>query len=675
VAAIVLVALWAYSPFSEFSFNPYDLGLLAYGGLRVLDGFVPYAEMHTPYGPAQFYIRALLFLVFGTNIETVELESLIIEVVLVATIYWTLRGCASRVFALLLTLVIGTLAPAFYQPPLALVGMVFAVGCMTRYSRHQHAGWLVGVGVSTGIVGATRWDFGFYCVAVFAVTLVSLPLVRRVAALPGQTSGSLRMLVRHLLLLLVSAMLAALPFYAPALLTDPWAILRSIGIAAGVHDYRVLPWPDLANLVDVARGRLTALQYLDLASNSLPAYAFFFLGPLNAIAVLISLLGRSSAKPSVPLLVHTQITTLLGACLLVYADSRPDLGHTLPSTMFMLLSLPLILWLGSRFPGVVPLRTLVPRWGILVVTLLILVPTLLLGIRGITSRESLPQENFFTAPTLAGLSNDPPDGRNGKRKAKNYNALVDYIKENTKPDEFIFSGSVRHDKISVNDVLIFFASERHAGYRDFHMDPGSTTRQDIQQQIIRDLERNDVRLVVLADLGLPQEPNKSSESSGVTDLDDYIHANYTVRERFGQYFVLTARETTDTCGGESVGDEYGSVDEVVNPATEGSEVEPDGQVRIQGRMATPAGSSPTDRIEVKVEGQQTIAPVIQCIPSEEVAEDSGQSARHSEWQVTVDLRDLEVEGPIVDVDVEAVDRDGGRHTLQKDPGLELRLAP
>ncbi len=680
VVVIVLVALWVYSPSSEIYFNPYDLGIASYGGLRVLDGFVPYAEMHTPYGPAQFYILALFFLLFGTSIDTMELESLIVKVVLVAMVYWTLRGCVSRVFALLLTLVVGTLIPIFFQPPLALVGMVFAVGCMTRYSHRQHAGWLVGAGISIGIAGATRWDFGFYCTVVSAVALVSLPLVRRLAAaLPDQEvpAVSLRGLVRHLLVLAVSATLVALPFYAPALLTDPWAIFRSIRITLGTHDYRTLPWPDLPNLVGVARGELTVSQYLDLASTSFPAYAFFFLGPLNVIAVLISLWGRPSARPSAPLLVYTYVTTLLGACLLIYADSRPDFGHTLPSAMFMLLSLPLILWLGTRLPGVVPLRTLVPHWGILIVTLLILVPTLLFGIRTLGNRDaSLPQKNLYTSPTLAGLSKAPTDERrSAKKSARNYDALVDYIRENTTSDEFIYSGNVRHDKLFVNDVLIYFASERHAGVRDYHMDPGSTTRQDIQQQIIRDLKSNDVRLVVLADLGLPQEPNKSSESSGVTDLDDYIHTNYTVRERFGQYFVLTAREPTDTCGGEPVGDEYGSVVEVVDTATGGSEVKRDGQVLIQGWAATPAGSPPTGRIEVKVEGQQVVAPVIQCIPREEIAENYGQSARHSGWQVTADLRDLEVEDPIVNVDVEAVDRDGGRHSLQKDPGLELRLAP
>ncbi len=57
---------------------------------------------------------------------------------------------------------------------------------------------------------------------------------------------------------------------------------------------------------------------------------------------------------------HTLVTTILGACLLIYVDSRPQFGHMLPSMMFMLLSLPLIFWLGLRSLGAVPHRALVP---------------------------------------------------------------------------------------------------------------------------------------------------------------------------------------------------------------------------------------------------------------------------------------------------------------------------
>ncbi len=682
-ATIALVSLWLHSPPYRIHFNVYDLGIAAYGGFRVLDGFIPYTEMHIIYGSAQYYMRALLFDLLGTSIETMKLEQLIAAIFAAVAIYWALRGCTGRAVAVVLSFIIPTLflgaLPVVFP---ALVGMFVAVGCMTRYSRRPSSGWLVALGSSIGVVGAFRWDFGFYCIVVFVIALASLPSIRRLATPPGEVSDSVQVHVRHFLLLLASAVLATLPFYAPTLLTDPLAIYRSIGLALDTHGYRSLPWPDVPSLVDLAYGEVTVSQYLDLLSNSFPAYSFFFICPLNVIAALLSLRRGSQVRPSMPLLVHTQVTTLLGASLIVYASARADLGHTLPATAFTLFSLPLVLWFGSRSIGrpiseigEASLRALILRWGVLVLVLLILTPTFLMGIRRVESRSAPPpQEALYTAPTLAGLY---PPPRNGPPVPREYNALVDYIKENTAPDEFIFSGNFRHDKLFVNDVLIYFASERHAGTRDYQMDPGSTTRRDVQQQIISDLERNDVRMVVLRNAPPPTEPNKSAESSGVTDLDDYIKDNYVVQEQFGQYSVLTNGKSTDSyCASSDGSVGYGFVD-VIKPLTGGSEVEPNGQIDIGGWAATPAGSSPIERVEVNVEGQ-TVEPVSECMPREDLAQYLGEDARYSKWQVTVDLRNIEkVSGPTVDVYAEAIDRNGGRHPLPKasQAKSELLLAP
>jgi hypothetical protein len=47
-----------------------------------------------------------------------------------------------------------------------------------------------------------------------------------------------------------------------------------------------------------------------------------------------------------------------------------------------------------------------------------------------------------------------------------------------------------------------------------------------------------VRYVVLWEAPLSPEPNRSSESSGVTILDDFIKANYERVAGFGKYVIL-----------------------------------------------------------------------------------------------------------------------------------------
>lgn len=220
--------------------------------------------------------------------------------------------------------------------------MLFATGSIVRYARRERARWLVSTGAAIGLVGALRWDFGLYCGLVFAIALVSIPFIGRAVAPPSYEPIRLRVVARRFVVLLVPAVMVALPFYAPALLTDPRAILRSVEIALNVNEYggRALPWPSFVTY---------------------QAYAFPLIGLANVIAVVVALRMKLPAKPSVPLLLHTQITTLLGACLLFYASSRADVGHLTPPTVFALLSLPLVFWLIACLRAVASARASVLR--------------------------------------------------------------------------------------------------------------------------------------------------------------------------------------------------------------------------------------------------------------------------------------------------------------------------
>jgi hypothetical protein len=108
-----------------------------------------------------------------------------------------------------------------------------------------------------------------------------------------------------------------------------------------------------------------------------------------------------------------------------------------------------------------------------------------------------------------------------------YVAASRYLLRHTSAHEPIFVGLSRHDKTVANAVVLYFAAERQPGTRWHQFDPGLQTRADIQQSMIADLQRNQVRWVVrdrsFEDM---QEPNGSSRSSGVLLLDRWLDANY-----------------------------------------------------------------------------------------------------------------------------------------------------
>jgi hypothetical protein len=77
-----------------------------------------------------------------------------------------------------------------------------------------------------------------------------------------------------------------------------------------------------------------------------------------------------------------------------------------------------------------------------------------------------------------------------------------------------------------------------------HFDPGLQTSAEIQQKMIKELEARRPPVVVL-DLGFDlmgaDEPNASTQSSHVTLLDDYLHANYRELRRIGFFISVLTR--------------------------------------------------------------------------------------------------------------------------------------
>jgi len=118
-------------------------------------------------------------------------------------------------------------------------------------------------------------------------------------------------------------------------------------------------------------------------------------------------------------------------------------------------------------------------------------------------------------------------------------SAIQYIQERTEPEEKIFVGNVRNDKVVNNDVLFYFLSERKSATKYFEIHPGLTNTYLVQKNIINDLKNNNVRYIVLWDDPLKMvEPNESNKSSGVFLLDNYIRDNYEIIKVIRDYKIL-----------------------------------------------------------------------------------------------------------------------------------------
>jgi hypothetical protein len=121
---------------------------------------------------------------------------------------------------------------------------------------------------------------------------------------------------------------------------------------------------------------------------------------------------------------------------------------------------------------------------------------------------------------------------------------IEFIDSQTRPDQPLFVGQTKHDKIFANDNLTYFAAQRLPATRWSHFDPDLQNREDVQRQMIRELEASTPPYVLLdSEFDLHWEPNDSSISSGVTLLDDYLSSKYRKVDSFG---VMSVWQRADT---------------------------------------------------------------------------------------------------------------------------------
>ena len=121
-----------------------------------------------------------------------------------------------------------------------------------------------------------------------------------------------------------------------------------------------------------------------------------------------------------------------------------------------------------------------------------------------------------------------------------YAELIDYIRSRTADGEAIYSGAIDHSRLVINDCMLYFLANRPPADRFTELEPGFANTRSGQREILKALQDKSVRLVVLLDWD-SNEPNLTSVSNGVRDLDDFLAEHYRPSRKFGRYTVLEAK--------------------------------------------------------------------------------------------------------------------------------------
>jgi Dolichyl-phosphate-mannose-protein mannosyltransferase len=528
---ILLLVYMMYS--STRGISIYDEGLICYGADRVLAGDVPYRDFWTAYGPGQYYLLAGVFKVFGTSLLVARMYCVFVEwivAILAYSISRRITGPVGGVISCVSVAVWLSYDRTVLYP--VIPAFAFALAGFWSLAHSSSKKNIILAGLLTGCVTVVRYDLGIYAFAIQSVIVVRQSLVGPIngaAEKPLFRAGELK----GFLIYATSASGVVLPVFLALTRAVPRQMLYEIFVDFPFRIYpqfRSVPFPRPQDFVTMGMHGLRATIWSD--------YSIIMHGSIYGLPLLVLtgsavlLLGRwmrSRLLNAENWLAAALVSFGFGVFFSIRV--RPDLPHMVLAMVSALILLP---WLVRLINASTSIRSLYRPFSNLLLICLGLVM-----LHCITKRHIQPWLNDDAARFLPinidrakGISIVSDTGTDGFAEA------VQYIREKTPAGESIYVGNTRHDQIYYNNAMFYFLAERRSATRFVDLQPGIATIYRGQSEIIEAIKRQKVSYVVLWEAPLSPEPNRSSESSGVTTLDDFIKANYERVAGFGKYVIL-----------------------------------------------------------------------------------------------------------------------------------------
>ena len=163
-----------------------------------------------------------------------------------------------------------------------------------------------------------------------------------------------------------------------------------------------------------------------------------------------------------------------------------------------------------------------------------------LGLIALHGLERAPGD-LVHPPAQAGVPGGVGDGvRADTAEAASLRTVVPLIRRRTKPGEPIFVANPRHDRVPYGDPLLYVIAGRPNATRYDVMQPGVVTTRKVQREIVRDLRRKRVKVVVrwVDPRAFRQEDNGGGRLRGSRILDRYLRRTYRPVRRTPHYVVL-----------------------------------------------------------------------------------------------------------------------------------------
>lgn len=514
VLALFAVSLACLAATMRADVNPYDEGLILVGATNLIAGEIPHRDFYTLYGPAQFALTAMGFKLFGTNILAGRLIDVLTKTLIVTVVYRLCRDATNFIGALIVSLAtlvwLCTLGAHGYPLWFSLLLILVAIHLL---ARDGGIGRTFLAGVVAGLVFLFRYDIG-----IAAASTLALVLFWRVAATSrGERQHFSGAVAATLVPFIIGASVCALPllmFYA-------WT--------GTIQDliFQVIEFPAAAYRAN--RGLPFPLRHAPVSEYVV--YLPILVMGIYVIASLQSWRAGRSLHGGSPWMVH--LAALLSVVMFLKGIVRVSALHMSVSVILSLIVFTVIVTRAISDRRSFTWVTVIGSIALLLATITTLAAaggalTGSIWRAAVTSRAPTPQD---AGPHVdrAGMFAIPDDEARA----------IEYVRARTEPDEPIFVGTGRHDKIFVSDISFYFLAERQPATKWYDYNPGLQTTNVLQLEMVRELQHRNVRYVVLTSrFDNVMEPNGSALSSGVHILDDDLKNEYSEVAVFGTYRIL-----------------------------------------------------------------------------------------------------------------------------------------
>lgn len=522
--------------------NIYDEGVILFGAARALDGAILHRDFHANYGPGQFYVLAALYKIFGASILIERVWDTIVRSCSVVLVYVIVGRTAPRALAVSAAMIsllwLGAFRfygyPVFPALAADLAGLALLMPILGRTTRP--APGLIASGGCAGLAMLFRYDIGFFT---FGAECGILALSAWLFPLGGQ--HRLRSALRDLVWFGLGFAIVVMPVAAFLAVNGaiPDLIFDIVTFPAQFYvKMRSLPFPGLSA---ISRTPAKFAVYLPLLICAAAAPTIVTLARRRGEAV------RTGPERAGRHALLWALLTLVVLTLVLFGKGvvRVEVVHM---AMALITAVALAGMLAQPVIG----RGLIGRSLVIAALLAVCAWTCIavaIGLRQaqqnvIWAMDPASWENSATGmPPASGDCLMPPGLERLACFATDPETIdtIRYVQQRTTPDDPVFIGLSRHDKIFANDVLLYFAMNRKPVTKWYHFEPGLQTAAPIQQEMIADLERAQPKLIVIeAKWAEVIEPNDSALSDA-TLLDDYLQKTYEPVTRFGTNTILQRR--------------------------------------------------------------------------------------------------------------------------------------